>query len=91
MTQIFTENGSAIPVTIIEAGPCVVTQIKTPQRDGYEAVQIGYGTKKLKNTTRPELGHLGHQLPLLAAQRRQQQEQRAKARQEARARGAAAA
>jgi large subunit ribosomal protein L3 len=89
MTQIFTENGSAIPVTIIEAGPCVVTQIKTPQRDGYEAVQIGFGTKKL-NTTRPELGHLGHQLPLLAAQRRQQQEQRAKARQEARARGAAA-
>lgn len=88
MTQIFTEGGSAIPVTVVEAGPCTVTQMKTVARDGYEAIQIGYGTKK--NATRPELGHLGHQLPTLAAQRRRQQELRAKTRQEARARGEAA-
>jgi large subunit ribosomal protein L3 len=87
MTQIFTEGGAAVPVTIIEAGPCVVTQFKTQARDGYEAIQIGFGEKKLKNTTRPELGHLGHALPTLATQRRRQQEQRAKARQEARSRG----
>ena len=90
MTQIFTDGGNAIPVTIIEAGPCVVTQLKTQAADGYEAIQIGFGTKKLKNVTRPELGHLGHNLPTLATQRRRQQEQRAKARQEARARGEAA-
>jgi large subunit ribosomal protein L3 len=87
MTQVFAEDGNVIPVTVIEAGPCTVTQVKTVERDGYEAVQIGYGTKKLKNTTRPELGHLGHQLPVLEAQRKRQQQQRAKSRQEARERG----
>src|SRR6266566_3883369 len=70
MTQVFGENGTAIPVTVIEAGPCIITQIKTTARDGYEAVQIGFEQTKLKNTTRPELGHLGHSLPLLKAQRK---------------------
>ncbi len=82
MTQVFGPNGTVIPVTVIEAGPCIVTQIKTPARDGYEAVQIGFEQAKLKSTTRPELGHLGHSLPLLKAQRKRlqtyQQEQRGK-------------
>ncbi len=82
MTQVFGPNGTAIPVTVIEAGPCVVTQIKTAARDGYEAVQIGFEQARLKSTVRPELGHLGHSLPLLKAQRKRiqayQQEQRGK-------------
>jgi large subunit ribosomal protein L3 len=82
MTQVFGPNGTAIPVTIIEAGPCVVTQIKTVAQDGYEAVQIGFEQTTNKHATRPELGHLGHHLPLLKAQRKRlqahQQEQRAK-------------
>ena len=82
MTQVFGANGTAIPVTVIEAGPCVITQIKTTARDGYEAVQIGFEQARLKSTTRPELGHLGHSLPLLKAQRKRlqthQQQQRGK-------------
>ena len=82
MTQVFGPNGTVIPVTVIEAGPCIVTQIKTVAHDGYEAVQIGFEQATLKNRTRAELGHLGHSLPLLRAQRRRlqayQQEQRAK-------------
>jgi large subunit ribosomal protein L3 len=82
MTQVFGENGTAIPVTVIEAGPCIVTQIKTTARDGYEAVQIGFEQARLKSVTRPELGHLGHSLPLLKAQRKRlqtyQQQQRGK-------------
>jgi large subunit ribosomal protein L3 len=82
MTQVFGPNGTAIPVTVIEVGPCVVTQIKTPARDGYEAVQIGFEPTTLKHATRAELGHLGHSLPLLKGQRRRlqtyQQEQRKK-------------
>jgi len=85
MTQIFGPNGVAIPVTVIEAGPCVVTQVKTVPHDGYEAVQLGFGTKKLKHVTRPEMGHLGHTLPLTERQRRKQQQEQAKARSEARA------
>jgi large subunit ribosomal protein L3 len=85
MTQIFTERGNAIPVTVIEVGPCTVTQFKTLDRDGYEAVQIGFGKKK--NATRPELGHLGHNLPQLEAQKKRVQQERARNRQEARARG----
>src|SRR5207244_11197534 len=73
MTQIFGENGTAIPVTVIEAGPCIITQIKTTARDGYEAVQIGFEQARLKSATRPELGHLGHSLPLLKAQRKRLQ------------------
>ena len=80
MTQVFGPNGVAIPVTVIEAGPCVVTQIKTAARDGYEAIQIGFEQATTKHTPRPELGHLGHRLPLLKAQRKRlqthQQEQR---------------
>ena len=57
MTQIFTESGVMIPVTVIEAGPCAVTQIKTADKEGYEAVQLGFGTKKDKNTTKPLKGH----------------------------------
>jgi large subunit ribosomal protein L3 len=89
MTQIFGPNGLAIPVTVIEAGPCTVTQVKTEITDGYEAVQLGFGEAKLKNTTRPVLGHLGHTLPATPAQRRRQQQQQAKVRQEARQKAAA--
>lgn len=82
MTQVFGPNGIAIPVTVIEAGPCIVTQIKTSARDGYDAVQIGFEQAQLKSATRPVLGHLGHSLPLLKAQRKRlqayQQEQRGK-------------
>jgi large subunit ribosomal protein L3 len=59
MTQIFdTETGIAIPVTVVQAGPCPVTQVKTKQTDGYEAIQIGFKTVKEKALTKPELGHL---------------------------------
>src|SRR5437588_900142 len=86
MTQVFGANGTVIPVTVIEAGPCVVTQIKTVPHDGYEAVQIGFEETKVKNRTRAELGHLGHSLPLLKAQRKRlqtyQQGQRGKSKTE---------
>ncbi len=59
MTQIFDqESGIAIPVTVIQAGPCTVTQIKSNQTDGYSAVQIGYKEVKTKAITKPEIGHL---------------------------------
>ena len=58
MTQIFDEAGNAVPVTVIQAGPCVVVQVKTPQVDGYSAVQLGYKSCSEKALTRPELGHL---------------------------------
>jgi large subunit ribosomal protein L3 len=58
MTQIFDENGIAIPVTLIEAGPCYVTQIRTPQQDGYSAVQLGFEEVKPKRLTGGQLGHL---------------------------------
>lgn len=58
MTQVFDEAGRAIPVTVIQAGPCTVTQIKTKQTDGYTAVQVGYGDVKPKALNKPELGHL---------------------------------
>lgn len=58
MTQIFSAVGEAIPVTVIELGPCVVTQIRDRDRDGYEAVQIGFGEVKPKSLTKPEQGHL---------------------------------
>lgn len=58
MTQLFDDEGKAVPVTVIEAGPCVVTQIKTDETDGYKAVQIGYGSVKEKALTKPQLGHL---------------------------------
>ena len=59
MTQIFEEeSGLAIPVTVVQAGPCTITQIKTAETDGYTAVQLGYLEVKEKNLTKPELGHL---------------------------------
>lgn len=65
MTQIFSETGEAIPVTVIEAGPAVVTQIKTVETDGYNAVQIGYGDVKEQRMNKPEKGHFAKwQAPL---------------------------
>ena len=58
MTQIFDEEGKVIPVTVIEATPCTVTQIKTVEQDGYQAVQLGFGDVKEKKLNKPELGHL---------------------------------
>ena len=58
MTQIFDEAGKVIPVTVIEAGPCTVVQKKTEEKDGYSAVQLGYGDVAEKKLTKPELGHL---------------------------------
>ena len=57
MTQIFTEKGLAIPVTVIEAGPCLVVQKKTPEKDGYLAIQIGFGEKRERLFTKPLKGH----------------------------------
>jgi large subunit ribosomal protein L3 len=57
MTQIFTEQGSRVPVTVIEAGPCKVLQVKSNQTDGYFALQLGFGEAKEKNTTKPLVGH----------------------------------
>ena len=58
MTQIFDESGNIIPVTILKVGPCVVTQVKTKSKDGYDSIQIGYGNVSSKTLTQPELGHL---------------------------------
>ena len=58
MTQIFDESGKVIPVTVIEAGPCVVTQKKTAEKDGYNAVQLGFQEVKESKLSKPELGHL---------------------------------
>jgi large subunit ribosomal protein L3 len=57
MTQIFDENGKSIPVTVINAGPCYVSQVKTLEKDGYQAVQIGFVELKDKKTTKPQVGH----------------------------------
>ncbi len=58
MTQIFDESGNIIPVTILKVGPCIVTQVKTKAKDGYDSIQIGYGNISAKSLTQPELGHL---------------------------------
>ena len=57
MTQIFTEDGIMVPVTVVEAGPMVVTQLKTIENDGYKAVQVGYGETKEKSLNKPQKGH----------------------------------
>ena len=57
MTQIFDEKGKVVPVTVVEAGPCVVSQIKTVETDGYEAIQMGFGDIKPKHVTKPLQGH----------------------------------
>ena len=58
ITQIFAGDGAAYPVTLVQAGPCTVTQVKTVEKDGYSALQVGFGTKKPKSVTRPVKGHL---------------------------------
>ena len=57
MTSVFSAEGKNVPCTVIEAGPCVVTQIKTVEKDGYKAVQLGFGEAKEKNTSKPMQGH----------------------------------
>ena len=57
MTRVFNSHGEVVPVTILNVGPCVVTQVKTFETDGYEAVQVGYGIKKEKHLTKPLKGH----------------------------------
>lgn len=57
MTSIFADNGKLVPCTVIEAGPCVVTQVKKVETDGYSAVQLGFGNRKVKNTPKPLIGH----------------------------------
>ena len=57
MTQVFAEDGRAIPVSVIEAGPCPVVQEKTVGKDGYAAFQIGFIAKKTKRTSKPQMGH----------------------------------
>ncbi len=57
MTQVFTPEGLVVPVTVIQAGPCVVLQKKDAENDGYEAIQIGFDDKKVQRTIKPELGH----------------------------------
>lgn len=69
MTQVYNDQGVLIPVTVIEAGPCVVTAVKTVEKDGYAAVQLGYGSRKSKNVSGARRGHLakagisGEELP----------------------------
>ena len=58
MTQVFTDEGEVVPVTVLQAGPCYVTQVKTNEKDGYESVQIGFGDIKEKNVNKPKKGHL---------------------------------
>ena len=57
MTQIFQEDGTSVPVTVLECGPCTVLQVRTEERDGYHAVQLGFGDKKRKSATMAERGH----------------------------------
>jgi large subunit ribosomal protein L3 len=59
MSQVFDEAGIVTPVTIIQAGPCIVTQVKTNEKDGYEAIQVGFGNVKETRLTKGQLGHLG--------------------------------
>ncbi|MFH1766043.1 MAG: 50S ribosomal protein L3 [Gemmatimonadota bacterium] len=58
MTRIFTEEGVAVPVTVVQAGPCPVVQVKTPGTDGYDAIQLGFGAKKAKRAKKARLGHV---------------------------------
>ena len=57
MTQLWDENNRVVPVTVVQAGPCVVTQVRTPASDGYSAVQLGFGAVKAKQVTKPDAGH----------------------------------
>lgn len=64
MTSIFDENGKNIPCTVIEAGPCVVTQVRTKEVDGYEALQLGFDDKAEKRANKAEIGHFKKQVLL---------------------------
>ena len=57
MTQLWDANNRVVPVTVVQAGPCVVTQVRTPESDGYSAVQLGFGAVKAKQVTKPSAGH----------------------------------
>lgn len=57
MTQVFDENNRIVPVTVVKAGPCVVTQVRTPEKDGYSAVQLGFGAIDPRKVNKPEAGH----------------------------------
>lgn len=57
MTRVFDDNGKQVPVTVVEAGPCPITQIKTDETDGYQALQLGFGSRKPKRAIRAEVGH----------------------------------
>ena len=58
MTRVFTEEGVAVPVTVVEAGPCPVVQVKSPETDGYDAIQLGFGARKPKRAKKARLGHV---------------------------------
>jgi len=60
MTRVFDENGNIVPVTVLQAGPCTVTQVKTSEKDGYEAVQVGFGKRNVKHTSKPLQGHFDY-------------------------------
>ncbi len=64
MTQTWSDKGRVVPVTVLSVGPCVVTQVKTKEKDGYSAVQIGFGEKKLKRVTKPMKGHFKELTPV---------------------------
>ena len=66
MTQIFNEDGVLTPVTVLQAGPCVVTQVKTMDNDGYEAVQVGFGDKRENLVNKPMKGHLSLRILYMA-------------------------
>ena len=57
MTRIFNEDGAMVPVTVVQAGPCVITQVKNLEKDGYEAIQVGYLNREPKHTSKPMQGH----------------------------------
>lgn len=64
MTHVYDDDGRYVPVTVVEAGPCSVTQVKTKNNDGYEAIQMGFGETRESRLTQPQLGHLGELPPL---------------------------
>jgi large subunit ribosomal protein L3 len=70
MTQIFNDDGTVIPVTVLEAGPCLVVQKKTAEKDGYAALQVGFGAAKPKQTNKPKRGHFEARLGASAAARK---------------------
>src|SRR5215216_1496619 len=74
MTQVYDANGTANPVTVLQVGPCPVLQVRTKDRDGYEAVQVGYKDKPRKNATRGERGHVSNSLESKRRKKRQGQD-----------------